>query len=395
MRAPTRLAYWTAGLLLPFAAAAAHAPMAAAAPAEAYVSASGSDQNPCSFSRPCKTITHAVSVATQGATVRVGSGHYAESVSVTTKQIDLEGNGAVIDATGWNNGVLLQGASASGSKVRGFTIENATQEGILARLVSGVTIEQNQVENNDKGIFLPAAQQTGECAAMGLTPGDCGEGLHLWSVTASLVQQNLIHDNAGGILLTDESGPTNGNTIMNNDVSHNQYDCGITIAGHNPNAMSASGPVPSVGGIFGNTVTGNIANDNGVKGQGAGILLAGGPPGTAVYNNVISRNVASGNGLAGITLHSHAPGQDLNGNVFRENLLGTNNVDGDTDFAVADSNTTGIIVANAVPGTLTSITIENNVIANDHFGIWTLNAPAISAAANHFVNVQVPIIQQP
>ena len=43
-------------------------------------------------------------------------------------------------------------------------------------------------------------------------------------------------------------------------------------------------------------------------GSGSGIGLFGSGPGSAVYNNVIEDNEASGNGLAGILIHAHHPG---------------------------------------------------------------------------------------
>jgi hypothetical protein len=35
------------------------------------------------------------------------------------------------------------------------------------------------------------------------------------------------------MLLTDETGPTHGNLIEDNIVTGNQYDCAITVPGHN------------------------------------------------------------------------------------------------------------------------------------------------------------------
>ena len=47
-----------------------------------------------------------------------------------------------------------------------------------------------------------------ECQAAGEVPGDCGEGIHLMSVADSTVAGNYVTGNSGGILLTDEFGPT-------------------------------------------------------------------------------------------------------------------------------------------------------------------------------------------
>ncbi len=150
-------------------------------------------------------------------------------------------------------------------------------------------------------------------------PGDCGEGIHLISADNSTVSDNTVTGNSGGILLTDENGPAEGNLIASNNVFANSYDCGITIAGHHlgttTNGTTWSTVLPSVGGVFNNTVRDNQSTDNGVLGQGGGVLLATGTPGGAVYDNLVEGNFISGNGLAGVTVHSHSPGEDLSGNI--------------------------------------------------------------------------------
>jgi nitrous oxidase accessory protein NosD len=356
-----------------------------------FVSPAGSDGNPCTAASPCATIGHAVSLAKDGDAVVVRRGTYKEDVALTAG-ITLRGVGyPIIDATGLDNGVVVTGADAT---VEGFDVENATFEGILVRNTHGVTISRNVVKGNDQGIFLPTAQQTGECAAQGPIPGDCGEGIHLWAVTNSRVTNNWVGKNAGGILLTDETGPTAFNFIGDNTVVNNAYDCGITIAGHNPNAAPGGVPAPAVAGIYSNIVARNRADGNGVLGQGAGILIAGGPPGTAVYDNQIVANEASGNGLAGFTLHSHAPFQDMNGNMIIGNRFSNDNLDGDFDFSPAtDGQTTGIFLASATP--LSGTVVKDNLIRNVYYGIWTLHVPTIPADANHFGNdVTVPVYQQ-
>ncbi|TAM52201.1 MAG: DUF1565 domain-containing protein [Acidobacteria bacterium] len=359
-----------------------------------FVSRKGSDGNPCSESAPCATIGRAVSMAGNGDTVMVGRGTYHEDVAISVG-LTLRGAGRpTIDASGMDNGIVISGDGAAGARVMGFTVKNATFEGILVRQTHGVTIRDNVAEANDQGIFLPPAQQTGECLAAGPIPGDCGEGIHLWSVTNSRVEENWVGNNAGGILLTDESGPTAFNIIDGNVVVDNTYDCGITIAGHNPGAAPGGNPQPATAGIYGNTVSRNRADRNGVAGEGAGILIAGGAPGTAVYDNQIVGNEASGNGLAGFTLHSHAPGQDLNGNVIAWNRFSHDNLDGDTDFSQAtDSQTTGIFLASAAP--LSGTVVLGNEIRNVYYGIFTLHVPPIPVGANHFGNgVTVPVLQQ-
>ena len=123
----------------------------------------------------------------------------------------------------------------------------------------------------------------------------------------SKIVGNTIRDNSGGVLMTDETGPTDGNVVAHNRVLDNTEDCGITQAGHNPAAAPGGTPNPKAAGVYGNLIKNNVAEGNGVAGQGAGILLAAGIPigGGAVYNNTVSGNLLKGNAYAGVTLHNH------------------------------------------------------------------------------------------
>jgi hypothetical protein len=207
--------------------------------------------------------------------------------------------------------------------------------------VTHVTIANNVLVGNGTGFGTDA----GQCFSTPEAPGDCGETIHLVSVTDSVVRNNFVANDVGAILLTDEFGPTSGNVIRGNYSPNNTDDCGITLAGHSSAAVNPATGLPTgAAGVFDNRVVGNVSNGNGVAGQGAGILLGGGAAFAGVYDNVIRDNVARGNGLAGVTIHQHAPG-DLNGNVIAGNTLSNDNIDGDFDFAVPARNTTGILVA--------------------------------------------------
>lgn len=270
----------------------------------------------------------------------------------------------------------------------------------MAQHTSHLTITGNIVRNNDLGMF--AKKPTGECAPSpgSDVPGDCGEGIHLyWGVTHSTVSGNLVEHNAGGIYLTDASadgasnGPTAFNLIANNRSIDNVYDCGITLAGHSSLAAPGGKPHPHAAGVYNNTIRANVVNGNGTKTTGAGVLLAGGSPGTAVYNNLVEGNTANGNGHAGVTLHSHAPGQDLNGNKILNNRLSHDGALGDPEFGDFRGQTVGILVGSDVTR-LTGIVITGNTISNCHYGILARNdANKVNKHKNTFHNVAVPVHQ--
>jgi parallel beta-helix repeat protein len=327
-----------------------------AAPANLFVSPSGSDGNPCSAAAPCQTIGHAVSAAAPFARITVLAGTYTEMLTVAIP-LTLIGHDATIDATGLDNGIVVDTPGAAGTRVQGFTVSNATFEGILVRNTSDVTIQGNIVTHNDRGAF--SQNPTGECAPQGPVPGDCGEGLRLWAVAYSRVTGNVVTDNVGGILLTDETGPTHDNVIASNTITDNAEDCGITLPSHNPAALSEA----TMGGVYSNTVVNNDSERNG----GAGIGMFAPFPGTAAYNNTIAHNTTIGNGEGGINIHSHAPNQNVSGNVIANNTIAGNGPDPDS----GSSQPNGISLLTVDPQTET---IAANRFDDEYYGIY-INGP--------------------
>lgn len=365
------------------------APVAGAESSKLYVSAShGNDSWACTAGRPCATIGHAVAVAPDGATIYVRKGIYDEQVSITSR-LNLKGQGAVIDATGQMGGIeplasagivgyglALVGPGATGSSVEGFTVKNAIGEGILAALTSDVLIAHNVVRGNDKGFGTTV---TLECTEQGNVPGDCGEGLHLLSVTHATVVHNLVEDNVGGILVTDEAGPSAYNTISYNVSRDNLLDCGITLPSHNGAAFDpvTGKTVPAAGGVYDNLISHNISEGNG----GAGVGMFAPFPGTASYDNRVVDNKLVGNGEEGVGIHAHAPAQYVSGNVITGNFISGNGVDPDANSVYP----VGISLFSAVVPV--DVTVAGNHISNEYWGIFTNGDFAITGLSrNHYTH---------
>jgi hypothetical protein len=345
---------------------------AGASGATVYVSASsGSDLNPCTANSPCKTISHAVAVASAGDTVVVEAGTYHETVSVT-KTLSLIGQGATVDASQLINGIVISGPGASGTVLRGFTVENAIGEGVLAVSTSNLTLQGNHVVANDQGHDTPVTQ---ECATQGEVPGDCGEGLHLMSVTDSRVLSNDIENNIGGILVTDEVGPSHGNLIAFNVSRDNGEDCGITLPSHNPKAVAD----PTAGGVYDNTILDNLSVGNG----GAGVGMFAPFPGAASYGNRVIGNALLNNGEAGIAIHSHAPGQNVAHNVIIGNAVSGNGVDPDS----GSGHPTGIALFSAADAT--TVVVAANQISNEYWGIFIAGPVTVFGLQSNFFSRSV------
>jgi hypothetical protein len=412
-------------LLTPLLAAGAVVAHAGVASADAksvsgktlYVSPSG---NPHNSDKSCssagfRTIQPAVDSAPAGGTVVVCSGIYHEQV-VTFKPLSLIGQRATIDETGVKPTlqVPLPGLgtqtifaaviiASSHVTVSGFTITNAQGEGVLAAGVgaplSGIVISSNAVVHNDLGFGVPPKSKYFQCAAAGPIPGDCGEAVHFaGNVAHSAIRDNFIAHNSGGVLLSDDVGPTHDNVVENNVVTGNVTDCGITVPGHNPAALNAKGvPQPAVAGVYRNIIRNNVVTDNGLKGEGAGVLFANASAGTASYDNLVEGNYIAGNELSGVTMHAHTirKGQfeDLNGNTIVGNVIGKNNTGGDPlDAPVSpkDLATTGVLVFSG--GTPVTVKIASNTIFDNSLGIW-LSKPVTASGlgTNTFFNVTTPV----
>lgn len=361
------------------------------------------------------TIQSAVDAAPSGGTVTVCPGTYTEDVIISSP-LNLRGIDATIVGSQTANGMCDQlGPNGPGSapclagvtiksgwvQVSGFTVRGAPGEGILATgslgggSISNVSISDNRVVNNNTDGIPPNPNSLyPQCQAAGQVPGDCGEGIHLMGVTDSVVRDNFVSGNEGGVLLTDEFGPTHDNVVAGNVITRNLYDCGVTVPGHNPYALDTAGnPQPNRAGVYDNVIRNNYITDNGLNGEGAGVLFANAGPGTASYDNLVLNNYISGNELSGVTMHAHTvgPGQfeDLSGNRIIGNVIGRNNIGsaaagpGDPldGPPATDPETTGILVfSGTVP---VSVTIANNTVFDNHFGIWLGVGSNVTADLDH------------
>jgi parallel beta-helix repeat protein len=329
----------------------------------------------------------------------VDEGTYHEDV-VIGKAISLVGenrNNTIIDATGMANGINVDGLDNGeivGASVSGFKVQNANFEGILVTNASDVTITNNHVLKNNINLNITGAV-CNDIPPFETNEGfDCGEGIHLSGVDHSIVANNLVEENSGGILLSDDTGATHDNLILGNTVQNNPYDCGITLASHQLFTLAPGPPVAA--GVFHNTITGNVSEHNGtqVPGAGAGVGLFAAAPFNKTYGNVVVDNILTKNGLPGVAMHAHSPGASVVDNMIAGNHISGNGADTDD---TATPGPTGINVSGGDDGSgnpvavITGTVIGGNVIEQETDDIVVKTNALVGAHLNDFISSQVGV----
>jgi parallel beta-helix repeat protein len=335
------------------------------------------------------SINAAIAAAAPNDTITVARGTYAENV-IVNKPLALLGESAgqtTINAVGLSNGINIDGLGNAGLShvvVSGFTVANANFQGILVTNASNVTITDNHVTGNDRSLLpfnpggpicpgIPAVFQAGEGF-------DCGEGIHLSAVTHSIVSNNLVDHNAGGILVSDDTGPNHDNFITGNTVQDNPFDCGITLASHH---FGLSPQDPTLG-VYHITVSGNTSARNGLAtGEGAGVGIFTGPPGAQNWGNVVVGNILIGNGLPGVALHSHTVFQKLTDHLIAGNTISGNGPDSDPGTTVP----TGIdVFSNTLGGAapITGVVITGNTFKGEGIDVAVKTPGDVEVHLNNF-----------
>jgi parallel beta-helix repeat protein len=358
--------------------------------------------NPSGSNGCYSTIQAAVAAAGNNDTITIGAGTYKEGV-IVNKPVSLLGAGpgqSIIDATNFPNGILLDGYNNPGLDdviVSGLTVKNALYEGILVLNTSDAVIRNNQIMNNDAigPVFGSGPACNGQPAYETDESGDCGGGLHLLGAVGAIVSGNVITGNADGILISDDSAQARDNVVTGNIVNDNPLECGIVMASHPPAGSTPPAFAPHYG-VLHNTISENIVSRNGVKVGGAGVgLFSDGQGQGRTSGNVIMRNQLTGNGIPGVSLHTHVgpafglPADDMSGNMVIGNFIAANGADeGDT----ATPGTAGININSGGGGSpVYGMIISGNVIRNEDVAV-AVNTPAeVDVHLNDFLNGKIGV----
>jgi nitrous oxidase accessory protein NosD len=188
------------------------------------------------------------------------------------------------------------------------------------------------------------------------------------------VWHNIVQNNAGGILISDDTAAAYYNLVEGNTVKNNPFGSGITLASHRP-AIFTGASTPF--GVTHNTITGNLSSANGlsVVGAGAGVGIFDPFPGTVNSGNLVINNTLTNNGSPGVAIHGYAQGESLTDNQIVGNAISGNGQDtgdaatsgptGINVFSVSDATGTGII-GNNISGESLNVVVNTQANVEVH-----------------------------
>ena len=168
------------------------------------------------------------------------------------------------------------------------------------------------------------------------------------------------------------------------------------MAGVSATGVKSSGaPTPKLGGVYSNTVSDNIVITNGTTGYttstgttdyGGGIVVTADAKSAAAYNNLVVGNEIVGNGLSGIRIVRPSALSDVSGNLIANNWVGTNNV--------SAASTSGIFIGrNSASFPPVAVTVYDNTIAFNYYGIFDNAGPSLTRYGNHYLTDVVDVAQ--
>jgi hypothetical protein len=255
-----------------------------------FVSAAGSDSNPCTITQPCASFAHAYSVtAASGIIAALDPGKYGPLT--ITGPITINGNGwAAITAPATGNGITITAGASDNVALIGLEIDGAGAgyNGVVLNSAGSLTVTNCTLQN-----FITNGGITGNGILIQPTTG-----------TLAFTITNTTASNNGnvGILFLPPSGSPSVTGVIDHVVADANVD-GIVV-------FSTAGSVVV-------TVSDSIVSNNSQAG-----IIAG--QGTATFKLSVDHVTMSGNGIG---IQARTPANVLLGrSVITGNTTGVDNL---------------------------------------------------------------------
>ena len=331
------------------------------------------------------TITLGSSLSIQGAVSIDATTDDSFAANGSRPAIVINGNNTVQD------GFQLY-SNSSGSTIRGFVIQNFTQDGIDIASSNSQTIVGNWIGLNSAGTGAAGNQQGvnlwnsnnniigGSTAAdRNVISANSGQGVYVGGTsTGNQIRGNYIGTNVAGTgavgnsgqgVLLDATGNTVGGTAsgQGNVIAGTLGGNGVTLT------TNANGSL-----VAGNLIGTNAAGTAALPNAGSGLLVMS-ANNTIGGTTAAARNVIAGNGDAGIKL----TGASATDNVVIGNYIGTNAAGtGDLNGASKQDGRSGVVMDNGASNNRigtnadgSNDVAERNVISgNNWFGVEFLGS---------------------
>jgi Domain of unknown function (DUF4957) len=208
-----------------------------------FVSATGSDSNPCTIAAPCASFAAAYNAATvDGIVAALDPGKYGPLT--ITHSITIDGNGwaaitAPVGSPLDTGGIVVNANSGDGIILRGLTIDGAGASGGGGNVTNGIffqaggslTVDHCTIRNmSGVGLYFNSSGATAETLSVSNTTINqtAQEGLAIISgntgtITASIVHSVLINiDNASAVQVNAEVSGAIAAAIKDSVISNNQ-----------------------------------------------------------------------------------------------------------------------------------------------------------------------------
>ena len=263
-----------------------------------------------------------MNVADPGDIIEVSPGVYNESVIVETSLtiIGQDKSTTIVDGSGGGYAFWL---GTDGVTIRGFTMRDCSNYGVIAYYSGGHTIDDNIFLNNAYGVYLSNSPSANNVINNTFLNNDL-RGIIVAFSNENTISDNYISESVYGIEVNDES---EFNSITNNIIIGTSH--GIYI-GYSPNNNVSQNDITSIiTGIA--SVSSDYTNirNNTVSGCAYGIELY-----SSTYNTVFA-NTAAQNGH-GIYL-VYADDNTINGNLASNNDWGIRLYESDSNTIIENT----------------------------------------------------------
>jgi hypothetical protein len=295
------------------------ATFALALPAQAsltrtFVSAAGSDSNPCTITQPCASFAHAYSLtAPNGIVAALDPGKYGPLT--ITGPITINGNGwAAITAPAAGNGITINAGASDNVTLIGLEIDGAGAgyDGIVLNSAGSLTVTNCTLQNF---VLNGSDPTTGNGILMQPTAG---------ALAFTITNATTSNNGWAGIQFTPHGSSPTANGVIDHVVTDANHD-GISVnPGHATGliVVTVSNSIASNNSNDGIIATGtlgtfNISIDNVItSGNGTGIEAQ------SDANVLLGRSVITGNGIG--VLNSTSPNTFF---TYRDNRINLNTTD--------------------------------------------------------------------